>query len=180
MRGLAILTARGLESPDERAVMRRGWVVAGILALCLGCTAEPLTQPEPAPDFELEQLFGGRVSLQELHGKTVLIDFWATRCPPCVREVPELNAFYAAHRENGVEVLAISIDTEPREFVEGWVTQKGVLYPVAVGDLDLALAYGAEQFPYHLLISPDGHIVERLPPGFHDREELNELLARHG
>ncbi len=160
--------------------MRSRWVVSGVLALCLGCTAEPLAKSEPAPDFDLERLFGGRVSLRELQGRTVLIDFWATWCPPCVREVPELNAFYAAHGENGVEVLVISIDTEPREFVENWVTEKGVLYPVAAGDLDLALAYGAEQFPYHVLISADGRILERLPPGFHDRQELAELLARHG
>jgi hypothetical protein len=68
---------------------------------------------------------------------------------------------------------------EEREFLEDWVVEKGVLYPVAIGDVDLALTYGAEQFPYHLLVGRDGRILERLNPGYHDREELGELLARH-
>ena len=161
--------------------MRNAWIVAGIAALCLACSAEPPAPAgEPAPEFELEVLSGGVVTLRELRGKTVLIDFWATWCPPCVREIPELNAFYATHRESGVEVLAISVDTEEREFLENWGAERGVLYPVAVGHLDLALDYGAEQFPYHILLGPDGRIVERLTPGYHDREELNELLARNG
>jgi thiol-disulfide isomerase/thioredoxin len=124
-------------------------------------------------------LSGGTISLEDLQGKIVLIDFWATWCPPCVREIPELNAFYSAHRAKGVEIVAISVDMEEREFLEDWTVEKGVLYPVAIGDVDLALTYGAEQFPYHLLVGPDGRILERLNPGYHDREELRELLARH-
>ena len=49
----------------------------------------------------------------------------------------------------------------------------------ALGDTDLARLYGARQFPYHILLGPDGRVAERLPPGFHDRDELRELIARH-
>ena len=66
-----------------------------------------------APEFELVSLEGETVRLAELRGKTVVIDFWATWCPPCEFQVPELNAFYEAHRADGaVSVLGISVDTE--------------------------------------------------------------------
>jgi thiol-disulfide isomerase/thioredoxin len=119
------------------------------------------------------------VRLEDLRGQLVLIDFWATWCPPCVLEIPELNAFYAEHRDDGVELLAIAIDVDdPAELAE-WTAERGVQYPVALGDVTLARLYGAEQFPFHLLISPEGRILERLTPGYHDREELAALIARH-
>ena len=154
--------------------------IALLSALLLACTVEvPPPAGDPAPDFDLQRLDGGRVSLDDLKGKTVLLDFWATWCPPCVLEVPELNAFYAEYRDRGVEVLAISIDDdEPAQLAE-WVARKEVQYPVAIGTLEVARLFGAEQFPFHLLISPDGRVLERLTPGYHDREELAALVSRH-
>ena len=87
------------------------------------------------------------------------------------------NAFYAEHKDRGVEVLAISIDEDEREAVAAWAAAKGIQYPVARGTIATAQSYGAEQFPYHVLISPDGHVLHRLTPGYHDREELAALVA---
>jgi peroxiredoxin len=161
--------------------VRRLWrLPPTALALALACSAQPQDPVgEPAPPFELERLSGGRVKLEDLRGKTVLVDFWATWCAPCVVEIPELNAIWEERRGSDVEILAISVDTDGPEVLRDWIEEKGVLYPVVLGDLDLALAYGAEQFPYHLVIGPDGTVLERLPPGYHDREELRDLLARH-
>ncbi len=131
---------------------------------------------DQAPNFELS----GGVRLTDYSGKLVLLNFWATWCPPCVLEIPELNAFYAEHRERGVELLAIAIDVDEAEELAAWTRERGVEYPVAIGDTDVAQLYGAEMFPFHVLVSPEGRIVERLTPGFHDREELAELIQRHG
>ena len=160
--------------------MRAQVAAAGLAALLAACSVEVTPPPgAQAHPFDLERLGDGRVSLEDLRGRLVLIDFWATWCPPCVLEIPELNAFYAEHRDNGVELLAIAIDADdPAELAE-WVAERDVQYPVALGDISLARLYGAEQFPFHLLISPEGRIVERLTPGYHDREELAELIARH-
>lgn len=152
-------------------------LLATALLACRVETAPPVG--DVAPDFTLERLQGGTVSLAGLRGKTVLIDFWATWCPPCVLEIPELNAFYAEHRDDGLEVLAISIDEQEPEELAAWADEKGIQYPVALGNVDVAMLYGAEMFPFHILVSPEGRIVERLTPGYHDREELAELLARH-
>jgi len=134
---------------------------------------------ELAPEFELPRLEGGTVKLADLRGKTVLIDFWATWCAPCIVEIPELNAFQAEHRAKGVEVLAISIDTLEDDALKEWVAEHDVQYAVARGDVALAERYRAFEFPFHVLVSPTGEILERLSPGFHDRSELSAALAKY-
>jgi thiol-disulfide isomerase/thioredoxin len=153
----------------------------------LGCTdtdsrdaAPPkATLAEPAPDFEIGLLGGGRVRLADFRGQYLLIDFWATWCAPCVLEIPELNAFYAEESERGVELLAISVDEPDTVDLEAWVREHGIAYPVALGSEPLARDYEALAFPFHLLVGPDGNVLERLDPGYHDRDELRALIARH-
>lgn len=155
-------------------------------ALCLllvcfaaGCRDAAPPADEPAPAFELPLVGGGRVSLDSLRGQTVLLDFWATWCEPCLLEIDELNALQDELRTTRVRILAISIDTLPPEELARWVAEHGIAYPVALASLDLASAYGADAFPFHVLVGPDGRVRERLESGFHDRVELGALVARH-
>jgi cytochrome c biogenesis protein CcmG/thiol:disulfide interchange protein DsbE len=150
------------------------------LVLALGCRdATPPPPPEPAPHFDLPLLGGGRVSLEALRGEWVLLDFWATWCPPCVLEIDELNALQRELQGTGARILAISIDTIPPEELARWVADHGITYPVALASTDLATAYGADAFPFHVLVGPDGRVLERLESGFHDRAELSALVSRH-
>jgi thiol-disulfide isomerase/thioredoxin len=161
-------------------VTARACGVALVLALSLGCGpgGSAIANSEPAVPFELERLGGGSVRLDNYRGKLLLLDFWATWCPPCVLEVPELNAFYAEHRERGVDVLAIAVDGDAAA-LESFAREHGVAYPIAIGSAELALRYGGQAFPFHVLVAPDGRVLERLEPGFHSRDELDELIARH-
>jgi peroxiredoxin len=150
-----------------------------LLAAALLACSRGAQGPEPATPFDLERMGGGRVRLEDYRGKLLLLDFWATWCPPCVLEIPEIDAFWREHRERGVEVLAISVERESPETLRAWLGENGVGYPVALGSEELARRYGATAFPFHVLVSPDGVVLERLLPGYHDRAELRALVARH-
>jgi thiol-disulfide isomerase/thioredoxin len=85
-----------------------------------------------APEFSLPDLAGGEVALAELRGRPVLIDFWATWCAPCERQVPVLNAFHEKHGER-IPVLGIAVDADP-SLVPGFVAEHDVRYRVLLGD----------------------------------------------
>ena len=165
------------------------WIVGlvGPLLLGLACSAGPEGEGEAddrheAPAFTLDRLDGEPVSLSDWLGKPVVLDFWATWCPPCEFQVPELNALYESHREAGdVGVFGISIDEGEASEVKAWMTEKGVRYPVLLGDDGLAREYGALGFPTFVLIAPDGKI-EWTHAGVIEHadiaERLKKLLAR--
>ena len=150
-----------------------------LISLALGCREATPPATRTAPAFDLELVGGGRVSLDSLRGQTVIVDFWATWCPPCLLEIDELNALQEEFHATGVRILAISIDTLSTEELARWVTEHRVAYPVALGSSDLAASYGADAFPFHVLVGPDGTVLEQLESGFHDRHELRALVARH-
>ena len=159
-----------------------GWALLLALALA-ACSPTPESDPSedvrrPAVDFRLEQLGGGEVALSDWAGKPVILDFWATWCPPCEFQVPELNALFQAHREaNDVGIFGISIDEGGPEIVREWVAAHGVDYPILLSDGDLARHYGAVGFPTFVLIAPDGR-VEWTHAGVIDRKDIESRLAK--
>ena len=166
---------------------RRDWLSVCILLAVVGTScSEPGDgrsvggiKPEPAPEFSLPTLSGEIVTLASLRGKTVVIDFWATWCAPCEFQIPVLNEFYAAHREAGdVEVLGISVDEDSGEEVKAWTEERGVTYPILMGDDALARRYGAVGFPALAIVSPQGEIVVR-HMGVVDMETLEAGLSRN-
>ena len=158
-----------------------------LLALSLAaCSAEPDAKtgavPGPssvelAPDFTLPDLTGKPVRLAEFRGKTVIIDFWATWCPPCEFQVPELNALRKAHAEAAdVAVLGIAVDVEGVEVVAPWSEEKGIEYITLIGDEDLAREFGAMGFPTLVVVGPNG-VIESRHVGVLEVKELEEIVA---
>ncbi len=88
--------------------------------------------PKTAPDFALETLDGRSLTRDRLRGKVVLLDFWATWCPPCRAAIPHLAKLYEACKEKGLVVVGVSLDKD-RSAVEDFVKRNRVPYPVAIG-----------------------------------------------
>jgi cytochrome c biogenesis protein CcmG/thiol:disulfide interchange protein DsbE len=142
-----------------------------------GAAGDPQGAGQAAPDFALPDLEGRTVRLSEFRGRAVVIDFWATWCPPCLFQVPELNAFWKKHRQTGdVVVVGVAVDTEGAEVVAPWVAEQRVEYPILLGDEGLARRFGAQGFPTLALVRPDG-TLDSLHVGLVEVAELEELLA---
>ncbi|MBY0120524.1 redoxin domain-containing protein [Bacillus sp. S/N-304-OC-R1] len=80
-----------------------------------------------APDFELKDLDGKAVRLSDFKGKKVMLNFWATWCPPCKAEMPAMQKFF---EESGDEIVILAVNIDPENNVAGFVKQMGVQFPV--------------------------------------------------
>lgn len=137
-----------------------------------------------APDFTLENIEPNQaaITLSELSGKTVYVDFWASWCAPCLRSMPLINTLYGKYRDQGFEVIAINVD-DPIEDGEAFLEDNPVDYLVALDTDNTVLTdYGVIGMPTSYLIDPKG-IVRMVHMGFKEKDieiiehELLSILA---
>ena len=130
------------------------------------------------PDFAQTDLDGKPLSIASRKGKVVLLDFWATWCPPCRAELPNVIATYAKHHGEGFEIIGVSLDSDRDKLDAFLKQQEGMTWPQYFdgkgwGNL-LAAKYGVEAIPFALLIGPDGKIIGKDLRG----ESLEDAVAK--
>jgi peroxiredoxin len=111
----------------------------------------------PAPPVRATLLDGRQVSLADLRGKVVLVNFWATWCPYCRHEMPSMESFYRDYRSRGFEILALSIDDDPAT-VRSFMAQEGYSFPVAMSNGAGQLFGGVTKVPTSYVIDKRGHV----------------------
>jgi thiol-disulfide isomerase/thioredoxin len=113
-----------------------------------------------APNWELKAVNGKPVKLSDYKGKVVLLNFWATWCPPCREEIPDLIALQKQYAPQGLIVIGVSVDKGGAELVKRFVTRMEINYPVVLGDQKTTAAYGdLEIIPTSFFINRKGEIV---------------------
>lgn len=133
------------------------------------CKVDFLKNPEeflvtdagkPAPAFRLKTFDGKTVSLADYRGKVVLLDFWATFCPPCVQALPELQALHAKNASRGFAVVGVTVD-DRAALVRKATTRAKVAYPILQATPEVWNAYKVNALPSLILVGRDGNIIKR-------------------
>lgn len=120
-------------------------------------------EKKPAPDITVSSLNGEKLKLSELKGKVVLLNFWATWCPPCREEIPSMMKLNAAMTGKKYQMVAVSLDEGGKAAIEDFFRTSGYLLPTYTDpDGKAAAAYGVTGFPESFVIDKNGIIVKKI------------------
>ncbi len=146
-----------------------------------GVNDESASGSQKAPEFTLVDTQGKKISLKNYRGKVVIIDFWATWCPPCRRGIPDLIDLQKQYK-NKIAIIGVSLDTDTKDKVVPFMKNYGINYPVIYGTPELVSAYGnIEAIPTSFVIDKKGNIVNQhvgLTPKEVYISEIKKLLGK--
>jgi thiol-disulfide isomerase/thioredoxin len=135
-----------------------------------------LGQESVAPQFALKDVNGRTVRLSDYHGKVVLINFWATWCPPCRAEMPDLVRLQREHAKQGLQIIGITYPPEIKSRVRKFVRSLEVNYPIILGTREIKASFSSEEtLPLTVVINRDGKVSDIIS-GILLREEFEEKI----
>jgi len=153
-----------------------------VMVLFICFTAETIEVPgddyPKAPEFTLEDLNGNKISLSDLKGKVIFLNFWATWCPPCEAEIPHFIEVYKEYKDQGMEIIGISVDSAGPKSVIKFAEKYKINYPVVMYTLDIIKGYRpGNAIPVTIIIGPNGKIRHK-KVGYTEKKYLTNWFLK--
>lgn len=127
-----------------------------------------------APDFTIKDLEGNEISLSDYQGNVVVLNFWATWCPPCRQEIPGFIEVYEKYKDQGMVILGVSVDSKGPMVVKQFADKYEINYPLAMATQKMYNDYDpGEYIPATFIIDRQGKIQDK-HVGFLDKERLED------
>jgi len=165
--------------------MKRTALAIGLALALFGCTAKQLQPAKGAPDFDLENLRGGKTKSGDLKGKVAVVDFWATWCEPCKAEIPHFNKLNEDYQGKDVQILGIAIES-PHDQIAPTMKDLGIKYMVLAGNDAVVDGFGGViGYPTTYIVTRDWKIYKKYLGALPDKEarirkDIDKLLASDG
>ena len=152
---LAVITYRSSTAAPGNACFARSFLPS---ASDVQPIANTTGHAQAAPAWELKDLDDKAVKLSDFKGKVVLLNFWATWCPPCRQEIPDLVALQNQYKDKGLVVIGVSLDQNGPAGVKAFVSRMKINYPIVMGDKKISLSYGGiNAIPSTFFIDREGN-----------------------
>jgi peroxiredoxin len=130
------------------------------------------------PDFTAKTIDGRELTLSKLRGKVVLLNFWATWCPPCRSEMPLFQKVYQKYKDRGFEIIGISTDASQGQ-VQKFIKEYGLTFPIIMDDQNLTAKFNVSGLPTSFLIDRDGRVIKvRLGEYEEIEKDLKKLFVK--
>lgn len=149
--------------------------MAFLMVLCLAAAGWAQEKGKPAPDFSLPDTAGTTVSLNQMQGKVVVVNFFTIWCQPCRHEMPDLNAIYKENKDKGLSMVGICLNADPNQ-LKVLVKQLNLEYPVLLGNDKVNKDYGEIiGVPTTFIIDKQGKVVDKIV-GARTKEEFIKMI----
>jgi len=152
---------------------------AAIAALAILVFGAAVAAADPVSEFSLPDLEGKPRTLAPYTGKWIIINYWATDCPPCLKEIPELERFHRLHKDTDAVVIGVNYEDIKLSWLEDFIESVKMTYPVLRAEPDTVTPFGAIRIlPTTIIVSPEGKLMGA-QAGAVTEEILEAYIRKH-
>ena len=148
--------------------------IIGIIFLMISLVS--FSNSAKAPDFNLKDQYGVVHSLENYKGKVIFLNFWATWCPPCKKEMPDVESIYKEYGENKKDVIILGVNSEKENEVKKFLKDKGYTFPTVIDEnSEVMRKYFIQAFPTSFVIDKEGNVYGYVMGGL-TKEQIKQVI----